>query len=355
MSRAEVGVANEDTFRLPPGLPETWAFARDLSCPSCRYNLRMLRTPRCPECGEGFRWQALLQVTCPRCGQSLATTDGQACPRCRLVLDWEWLLGTADPQRVLNFEYATRPCRRGAATMLAVLLPGRFWKRQRLETPPVPRRLRAYRLVMLVLCGLGLLAALAVDRVARSGSPEAWIPLAAFALVLPAVTVVTLPLFVLTFRRFRIRRDQVLRVLAYACSGAGWMGTLYLVAAATAEVLNWTVVSSLSWPRGWPELQLHLHPFFELLATGVPWSGRSGPALAAVFDLGLGPLAILIGFVWWWRFVWLGMRRYLKLDVVNAAALLASTQVVGLLALLLILLKLPAFAMLIGGLLIRSG
>ena len=29
-----------------------WLADRDVECPSCRYNLRNLTTPRCPECGE---------------------------------------------------------------------------------------------------------------------------------------------------------------------------------------------------------------------------------------------------------------------------------------------------------------
>lgn len=43
----------------PPGLPDDWSLDLDLPCPRCRYNLRHLRTPRCPECGTVFRWQSL--------------------------------------------------------------------------------------------------------------------------------------------------------------------------------------------------------------------------------------------------------------------------------------------------------
>ena len=59
--------------RLPAGLPVDWHLDRDLPCPQCRYNLRMLRDPRCPECGTKLRWQQVLFVVCPRC-----RTDGIA-------------------------------------------------------------------------------------------------------------------------------------------------------------------------------------------------------------------------------------------------------------------------------------
>jgi len=42
-----------EAARLPlvEGRPDWDALAFELTCPRCDYNLRMLETPRCPECG----------------------------------------------------------------------------------------------------------------------------------------------------------------------------------------------------------------------------------------------------------------------------------------------------------------
>lgn len=47
----------------PPNLPDTSPVASridfDVPCPECRYNLRGLTVPRCPECGEEFDWEEI--------------------------------------------------------------------------------------------------------------------------------------------------------------------------------------------------------------------------------------------------------------------------------------------------------
>ena len=127
---------------LPDGLPDDWVFDRDLPCPNCRYNLRMLSTPRCPECGIVFRWQTLLHVSCPRCAESLEVVDADECPRCHLALDWKRLFDQVDPSQFKQFEYTQRPKRAAIRTWFAALRPRRFWKDIRLESPPAVRRLR---------------------------------------------------------------------------------------------------------------------------------------------------------------------------------------------------------------------
>ena len=47
---------------LPAGLPDDWRLDRDVACPDCGYNLRMMCAPRCPECGAVHRWQELLEI-----------------------------------------------------------------------------------------------------------------------------------------------------------------------------------------------------------------------------------------------------------------------------------------------------
>jgi hypothetical protein len=40
---------SDETFLI------TWLFDRDAECPLCKYNLRGLTSPRCPECGEALQ------------------------------------------------------------------------------------------------------------------------------------------------------------------------------------------------------------------------------------------------------------------------------------------------------------
>jgi hypothetical protein len=64
---------------------------------------------------------------------------------------------------------------------------------------------------------------------------------------------------------------------------------------------------------------------------------------------GLTGLAVVsLAVAWWWRFLWLSLTRYLKLDRFNAASLLLSTQVIGILLTLVLLLQSREFASLIG-------
>ena len=107
MTPAENGLP--ESAELPVGLPHDWVQRRDLPCPVCGYNLRMLHTPRCPECGGVFRWQALLHVTRPRCDAPLANENGELCPRCELPLNWKLLLGSAEGIDPRHYEYTNRP------------------------------------------------------------------------------------------------------------------------------------------------------------------------------------------------------------------------------------------------------
>lgn len=45
-----------DIALLPDGQPDWTAVTGEVICPRCGYNLRMLSSPRCPECGLTFAW-----------------------------------------------------------------------------------------------------------------------------------------------------------------------------------------------------------------------------------------------------------------------------------------------------------
>jgi len=319
--------SNVPTPTLPVGLPDDWVFDRDLECPQCRYNLRMLHNPRCPECGTVFRWQALLHVGCPRCGESLRQFDGSVCLRCGLALNWERLLGDVDPRRFKQFEYTHGPWRAAFGTWLSALRPRRFWAGVHLEAPPVVRRLRWFRRIGFVMTVVGISVAF-VPVWGRYGlyDPE-WLTVLALALILPLVTTLALPRFTPTLARFRIRRDQLLRVTAYASTGALWVGLAYLLAGLLVIVWDLTMVGP-----GRQGVYIDLENFFSVVFDGRRWSTGASAATEALSTL-LGTILFVLSFAWWWRFLYVALRYYLRLDARNAVALFLSTQVIGFLIL----------------------
>jgi hypothetical protein len=339
---------------LPAGMPEGWALDRDLPCPTCRYNLRMLRSPRCPECGLVFRWQALLRVFCPRCGAALFTTDAAECPRCKLPLHWPRLLHDARDQDRRLFEYGDQPVRAALRTWVQALQPWAFWGTIPLESPPVIRRLVWLRRAAVGGCllGVALGACMRWDIFsAASWTPMEIIdalPVLTAVFMLPLVTTIGLPLFVPTLARFRIRRDQLLRCLCYATAGLFWIGVGYVLGFLCALTINtfWARPATL-WGR--PALVPRVW-FDHKMVFDLAWS-RGGMNLDpwnVLLNTGLAVVTLLFGFVWWWSFLYLSLRRYLRLDRDNALALFLSTQVIGLLLLLLVLATFTEMATYIG-------
>jgi hypothetical protein len=335
---------------LPAGLADAWVMPQDLSCPGCRYNLRMLRTPRCPECGLVFRWQALLCIHCPRCGHDLSKVHAAACPQCELPLDWTKLLETASPRAARVYEYTRKPIRRFLHTCVAALWPGKFWRDMRIEDIPVVSRLRRFRQAAVAMCiaGIGLPTVWLVSQVPAwnrytldwLAPGELSLPFVV-ALLLPVVTMLLLPQFTPTLTRFEIRRDQLLRVLAYGCTGVFWIGALFALGFTVQAVANVFFPVRIALPiyvGSAPRLQydprgtIHLLLQFEQYYQSAPtrW-----------FNLSLFALLGLIAFIWWWLFLYIGLRRYLRLDRRNATALFLSTQVIALLAMACVLFLLP--------------
>ena len=365
MSHADTGSAPP---MLPAGLPEDWACDRDVPCPRCGYNLRGLHTPRCPECGTVFRWQALLGVACPRCGASLRGAVGEQCPECGLQLDWSRLLGDAVPVGRWNYEYASRPFWAGVRTWFAVLRPRRFWRGIPLELAPVADRLRRFRRIawMVAVVGMAMPMLERIDqaiqwiRAGAMAGPFQWAylqeigsALAANAttwivLLVPAlISAASVPLFSITLGRFRIRREQLRRIWAYAAVGAAWIGLL-IGAGVLAETmlrlpaLGWTgfgrhdlnlpaIVQNLVYPPGlWGESPL------------LRWYvGRLAPPLLArlrewiPFVVGVGLVGLFP--VWWWWFLYTSLRRYLRLERGTAVGIFVATQIIAGLTTLLVL------------------
>lgn len=318
---------------LPQRLPEDWVQPRDLPCPACRYNLKMLRAPRCPECGLVFRWQQLLQVHCPRCDEPLYACDADACPVCRLPLNWRALLDSARVYDSRLYEYAPHPIRAAVRTWLAAARPNRFWKRIPLEMPPMAMRLRRLRGAAVGVSLIGMIMLLIPANMRWSlwrpfglGDPFC---LLAPLYVLPLATGFALPRFTPTLARCRVRGEQLLRCLAYGTSGLAWLGVLYGVLAVAGLAITFGRGPG---PGRWP---VAFHPYLaieSLLGTNAwrpLWFGYGFFWLNAAVVLAW----LWFGLIWWWAFLYVGLRRFLRLDRGNAWALLLSTQAIGLVAL----------------------
>ncbi len=238
---------------LPAGLPQDWRLDRDVPCPKCRYNLRMMREPRCPECGAVHRWQELLEISCPRCAHALTGVDDAACPRCRLKLNWAALLDDSSIHS-RNFEFDSDPLRSAVRTGFRSLFPRRMWRHIALESKPhMPRlsRLRRFSLVIgtvaammpIILSypclGLNVFNFGTVYYSFRYVVSDTAI-LLALILAPVAITALLLPRFTPTLATFQIRREQLFRIFAYGRLAWIWSGGLLLVAymACLVSIIN---------------------------------------------------------------------------------------------------------------------
>ncbi len=324
---------------LPPGLPDDWSFERDLPCPRCRYNLRTLRTPRCPECGVTFHWQALLRVRCPRCGESLGQTHDLHCPRCLLTLEWPRLLGAADIGHLRLFEYSHRPLRAALADLPRLLLPGHFWRRIPLELPRAAQRLKRLSAAALLLgAALVLLACVPLNPLVALR--EAALPSLVLFFGWPLVTMLALPGFAPTLQRLGIRDDQLLRCAAYAlwrtvvpCAIVLAASLLGLLLLGLERVGSLPVSLMRGSARGW---------LFEYCFTFPTWvqflEQRPGGRGLMVLDV-VGATVTALTTLGWWRYLWVTLRGYLRFRLADALALFASTQVIAVLTIALLLLS----------------
>jgi hypothetical protein len=247
--------------------PPNWAeWTTDVLCPLCRYNLRGLETPRCPECGYTFAWPEVL-----------------------------------DPNRRLHpylFEHhPERNVRSFCQTAVGVFRPLRFWTSLHPIQPSNRRRLILYLVVgqglyLLAMAGITLSVAYSKARwnnavaaqhaaqfpariaaipaeerqelIRPYGSPQAWLaattpppqttashlqrqfsrrqfPLSFTCSVIaplawPWLTFLALSLFSTSIRRSRLNRTHVLRCVTYSFDAALW-AALYGIALAAASIL----------------------------------------------------------------------------------------------------------------------
>lgn len=321
---------SDDESALPAGLPLTWTFGRDLPCPQCGYNLRSLRIPNCPECGFSFRWQSVLGVVCQRCGGPLRDESGRVCPHCFDTLDWSQLLGRADPRQQLEFEYSMRYGRPYLHTLVATVWPWTFWSQKRLATPPNRSRLRRYRAISI---GLGLIGLILPVVLASLGwvavDIRDWLALTAALLIPPGVILLFIDHYGRGTQRYGARPERRLRFMAYSSSLLAWQGSWLLLAALAAVLVNFLTPVMINGQIGRPAnaLRLESGAFFEYLVTGTLRYNLH--PIEGWFHVGIGCGLSLFAVAWWWPFLFLGLRRVLRMSRSESWQVLAASILLG--------------------------
>jgi rubredoxin len=132
----------ESTSASVPGAPDWERIDEDIRCPLCEYDLRMLTTPRCPECGYRFAWAELL-----------------------------------DPARRMHpylFEHHPEANLRSfRRTLLNGLRPRRFWKSLHPAQPSSARRLIRYWCVVALIYTVPIAAELTAEIMGTLGALRA--------------------------------------------------------------------------------------------------------------------------------------------------------------------------------------
>ena len=330
---------------LPAGLPDDWRLDRDVACPKCGYNLRMMRAPRCPECGADHRWQELLEISCPRCAHALTGVNDAVCPRCGLELKWAALLDDSAIHSH-NFEYDSDPLRSAVRTGFRSLFPRRMWRHFALETEPRLKRLLPLRRIALGVAVTAILFPVVpvISWYFSSGNVTGWplhwvvdrlvgeIALLCGLILAPiAATAVLLPRFTPTLSSFQIRREQLLRVFTYGRFAWLWSG-IALLGCHLVELAG-----SIGAGLGWVNLDIELD-FVGAWLSGYgfnyPWYWWDWGRL---LSLALMAMFLALGTVWWWRFLYVALHDYLRINRRNTIALIVSTQSVAWLSIALII------------------
>jgi hypothetical protein len=235
-------MADSDSNIVEDAPPEWEGRTSELLCPLCKYNLRGLTTPRCPECGFAFRWNELIEAEKNKHKYLFEHAKG------------------------LGFKSFWK-------TYWRTSWPRRFWSDL---NPAQPVRMFRLILYWLVVSGIaGLMVAPFADRDSLSYAledfdappwqPEFWHTLFSSAfwsdvgwcfrherllassictLLMPAlwpwITLLSLVVFRLSMRQAKIRTVHVLRSCVYACD----FGLLFFISDA---VMNFTVRTEDGW------------------------------------------------------------------------------------------------------------
>jgi hypothetical protein len=184
----------------PPEAPSDLGPGFGLRCPLCRYDLRGLVEPRCPECGYAFEWAELREAA-----------------------------------RLHPYLFEHHPVRNRwslARTLIGGWKPARFWATLRPTHEPQPRRLAIYALLVslpTLLIPAAMLATITFQRSRLTWLGSVWNIFVAYRqprqlilvtlelLLWPWLTLGTLMMLQASLRRARIRWVHLVRCAVYTC------------------------------------------------------------------------------------------------------------------------------------------
>jgi hypothetical protein len=239
----------ENITLLEDGRPNWEAIKLDVQCGRCGYDLRLLPEPRCPECGLQFEWADVLD---------------EARLRSEFLFEHHWV---------------QRPIGSWLATVRRSMRPKRFWQtlslHHRVHVGPLCVMLLSAPIAFHLLVHAGILLAWAVARsvalVQSQLQPRIWPTRAAevaddlwhfadpttdwvgmltfsgLVLTIHLAAFATLCLLHQTLSRCRVRRAQVLRVVAYAALPTTFCWLAIFLTTLVTAVMYWTLAEQLPW------------------------------------------------------------------------------------------------------------
>ena len=179
----ESSVAAPDSPKMDGALP----------CPRCSYDLRLLPQPRCPECGLEFEWETVIAAT------------------------------TRPSTPLFEYQWRRRPLRAFVRTFASALIPPLLWRQTPLEAKPrlLPLVLLVGTALLVYLLSLHLIEQLywllsgqrmLVGLQWRACWLDARLRVAGVLIPLLGGWLL-LQVFRQTYRRFRVRQDQLGRIV----------------------------------------------------------------------------------------------------------------------------------------------
>ena len=207
----------------------------ELHCPRCDYNLKMLTSPRCPECGLTFEWDELIRAT-----------------RNELHVP------------IFEYQWRTRPVQSFFETILRCMFPWTLWRRIPLAGPVRSGVLLVFVLFVVIAGAIVDVAAAAVGCFAWTRKYSAFFgslstlevvgrhleaTVERTAVVLPLVVICTLGLAVMsqTLRSARIRAVHLVRVASYAFVAV----VCWRAAIEGAQIAFWSSLLLFNFPWAW--------------------------------------------------------------------------------------------------------
>ena len=178
-------------------------------------------------------WSTLaLELYCPRCGYSLRMLTSSRCPECGLDLNWDRIVASAKHQAtspLFEYRWRTRPFRSYIDTMWLCFRPWRLWREIEMENEPRVGGLILFSAITLFAFWLAWFLWPSVNAIIEWNTLKLlpgwgkkflieaalWDSFRAFLHLLIGTSIwLFMQVFQQTLTRYRIRRVQLLRIVA---------------------------------------------------------------------------------------------------------------------------------------------